>query len=280
MFAMKPVMRQFSKALCLSLAAMVMSGGMLAFVSGYALAAPIPVYVDTEPVIFDVYPVVTDNGRVLVGLRGVFEAFGSDVYWNGDLRKITSTNGDIPLEFEVDNTTYWIDGKAYESDTAPQVVGSRVMIPLRLVAECYQAAVHWNGNMQAVFIYSQDYEVKATNAEETETNDKLDTANRIYPGQSIQATFGDYQDIDCFKLWINNSGAYVIEVDGTASGQEPAFTVYDGQEQQIAVSSELSPNIHGVSLDLPVSYCYIQIKNLNERISTTPYKLTVKSGRQ
>lgn len=277
---MKSVTKHFSKTLSLCLAAMVISAGMLAFICSDALAEPIPVYVDTEPVLFDVYPVVTESGRVLVGLRGVFEAFGSDVYWNGDLRKITSTNGDIPLEFEVDNTTYWIDSKSYESDTAPQIVGSRVMVPLRLVAECYQAAVHWNGDMQAVFIYSQNYMPKTTNAEEHESNDSLDTANRLYPGQSIQASFNDYQDIDFFKLWINEAGYYTITVNNTASGQETVFTVYDGLEKQVAVSSEYSSNIHQASVDLPVGFCYIQVDNPSHRVSTAPYTLVSEKRRR
>lgn len=276
---MESVTRQFSKALCLCLAAIMITTVMLVLACGDALAAPIPVYVDTEPVLFDVYPVVTDSGRVLVGLRGVFEAFGSDVYWNGDLQKITSTNGDIPLEFEVNNTTYWIDGKAYVSDTAPQIVGSRVLVPLRLVAECYQAAVHWNGEMQAVFIYSRDYEPKTTNGEESESNNSLNTANRVYPGQTIQALFSDYQDTDCFKLWIHKAGNFEIMVNSTASGHEAVFTVYDGLENQIAVSSEYSSNIHKASMDLPVGYCYIKVDNPGGRVSTNPYKLSIVSGR-
>lgn len=259
-------------------AILALAAGLVIVPGQIVQAAPIPVYIDTEQVVFDVYPVVTDSGRVLVGLRGVFEAFGSDVYWNGDLQKITSTNGDIPLEFAVGSKTYWIDGKAYESDTAPQIVGSRVFVPLRLIAECYQAAVYWNGDMQAVFIYSQDYEPKATNSEESEPNNSLSTANRLYPEQKMSAKFGDYTDIDCFRLWIHEAGKYTITVDGTASNQQPAFELFDGNENKLASSQEYTVNIQKASLDLPVGYCYIRVTKLIERVDTIPYTLQAQKS--
>ncbi|NSW82086.1 MAG: copper amine oxidase N-terminal domain-containing protein [Syntrophothermus sp.] len=52
----------------------------------------------------------------------------------------------------------YVDGEEVKCDVPPQFTGGRVLVPIRAVAEAFQATVKWDSAKQAVIITSKDYE--------------------------------------------------------------------------------------------------------------------------
>ncbi len=96
------------------------------------------------------------DGRTMVPLRFIAEAFGANVEW------IPETKGiNISLELasavhtiglQVGNPTAIVDGEVVTLDVAPVIVNGRTFVPLRFVAEAFGATVDWNSLYQVVTI--------------------------------------------------------------------------------------------------------------------------------
>ncbi|MGB9843481.1 MAG: stalk domain-containing protein, partial [Caldisericia bacterium] len=96
------------------------------------------------------------DGRTMVPLRFIAEAFGAQVEW------IPETKGiNISLELksavhtiglQVGNPTAIVDGQVVTLDVAPVIVNGRTFVPLRFVAEAFGASVDWNSLYQVVTI--------------------------------------------------------------------------------------------------------------------------------
>lgn len=119
------------------------------------------VRIDGTPVQFpDVQPTIV-NGRTLVPVRGVFEAMGFDVDWNGDTEtaSLSRSMGDNVIqiiqirigEYLFGNYTETPNGKIgfyTELDVPAQLIGGRTMLPIRAIAEAVWASVDWqNGTV-------------------------------------------------------------------------------------------------------------------------------------
>ena len=115
-------------------------------------ATTIPVYINGLPIEFDQQP-VNENGRVLVPLRGIFEALGAEVYWDNASRSIISNRGDINLIMTIDSNTMYKNGVAQYLDVPPKIINDRTMVPLRVIGETFGCNVLWENN--AVYISTQ-----------------------------------------------------------------------------------------------------------------------------
>ena len=115
-------------------------------------ANTIPVYINGLPIEFDQQP-VNENGRVLVPLRGIFEALGAEVYWDNASRSIISNRGNINLIMTIDSNTMYKNGVAQYLDVPPKIINDRTMVPLRVIGETFGCNVLWENN--AVYISTQ-----------------------------------------------------------------------------------------------------------------------------
>ncbi len=130
-----------------------------------AQAADITMYIGSSTMWVDGYGVALDaapyikDGRTMVPLRAIAEAFGADVsaygtesglqarieYRNVDL---FLTVGDQGAHFvnEYGNDT------AVHMDVAPEIRNSRMFVPLRFIAEGFGATVDWNSYTKTISI--------------------------------------------------------------------------------------------------------------------------------
>lgn len=92
------------------------------------------------------------NGRTLVPIRAVAEAFDADVAWNGEERKVTITSGSDALELIIDSTEATVNGKAQTLDAAPVIADGRTMVPLRFVSEALKKNVEYVGASSQILI--------------------------------------------------------------------------------------------------------------------------------
>jgi hypothetical protein len=116
-------------------------------------ADPIKVKVDGYQLSFDVPPTII-SGRVLVPLRAIFEALGTDVAWNNNTKTVTATKDSTKITLTVNNKTAKVNAKSIALDVPLKLINSRVLVPTRFVAESLGASVDWDSETRTVSIKS------------------------------------------------------------------------------------------------------------------------------
>lgn len=115
---------------------------ILVFLNGQAVN-----FTNTQP--------VKENNRVLVPLRGVFEAMDADVHYDALTRNVEITRGKRVIEMAVERSHAWVDGREVALDAPVRVRNGRALIPLRFVAENFGADVRWDSGENTVFISTE-----------------------------------------------------------------------------------------------------------------------------
>ncbi|HLJ60276.1 MAG TPA: copper amine oxidase N-terminal domain-containing protein [bacterium] len=127
-------------------------GVMLALVTPSAVfAQAIRVYVDQQPVNFDVPPVLI-QGRVLVPLRGIFERLGATVDYDAPTQHIVAIRGQQNVELTVGSRQAHVNGIPKLLDVPAFTINNRTMVPLRFISESLGADVRWDDATQTIFI--------------------------------------------------------------------------------------------------------------------------------
>ncbi len=111
----------------------------------------IDVTIDGAKQTYDVMP-VNINGRVLVPLRGIFEALGAEIEWRDDIKTVTATKGAKEVIVTIDSFAARIDGQPVTLDVAPTIIEGRTMVPVRFVSEAMGENVDWDDATKTVII--------------------------------------------------------------------------------------------------------------------------------
>ena len=98
----------------------------------------------TKPVII--------NGRTLVPVRAIIEAFDGTVQWDGARRTVTLNMENDTIELEIGDSIAYYNDKAYTLEAAPCIINERTMLPIRFIAENFNIAVAWNNDTKTVFL--------------------------------------------------------------------------------------------------------------------------------
>ncbi len=89
---------------------------------------------------------VEEGGRMLVPLRGVFEAVGATVDWKGATQEIDIAMGATAISMQVNNAIATLNGAQVTLDVPPRNVAGRVHIPLRFAGEALGRTVDYKGD--------------------------------------------------------------------------------------------------------------------------------------
>jgi len=100
---------------------------------------------------FDVPPQIID-GRTMVPMRAIFEAFGAEVLWNDAEKTITATKDTTVITLKIGNTTLQKGYRTITLDVPPQIVENRTLVPVRAIAESFGAEVLWDAETKTVKI--------------------------------------------------------------------------------------------------------------------------------
>ncbi len=100
----------------------------------------------------DQSPVLQQN-RTLVPLRTVAEALSIDISWDEINKMVTVKTDTDTLNLPIDSTTAYLNGDGITLDVPATIVNGRTMVPLRFVAEQFQATVQWDGDSKIVTIH-------------------------------------------------------------------------------------------------------------------------------
>lgn len=115
----------------------------------------ISVYVNDEKVNFDVEPQIV-NGRTLVPMRVIFEKLGAEVSWVSDSQMIVGQRYDDTIIMQINDKSLIANNRISMMDAPPVIIDSRTFVPVRAIAESFNADVEWNENERTVKIYDEN----------------------------------------------------------------------------------------------------------------------------
>jgi len=109
---------------------------------------------------YDVMPVII-NGRTMVPMRAIFEAFGAEVFWDEVNRSVAASKGSIAVLLKIDSNIATLNGKEITLDSPATIVNGRTLVPVRFISEALGNKVDWNADTKTVVITSPNTENKA-----------------------------------------------------------------------------------------------------------------------
>lgn len=115
---------------------------------------PIKVTLDGKALQFDVQPQII-NSRTFVPMRAIFEAMGATVEWYSDAKYIIAKKGNIKIAMQINNNSITKNEVAINLGVAPQIINGRTLVPVRAVAESFNATVDWDSENSTVKINQQ-----------------------------------------------------------------------------------------------------------------------------
>ncbi|HBV67146.1 MAG TPA: hypothetical protein DEF04_02410 [Clostridiales bacterium] len=101
-------------------------------------------FTDTDPII--------ENSRTLVPMRAVFEALGAEITWDQESMTVHGKKGETTVSLKIDDNTGYINNIPVKLDTPAKIKNSRTIVPIRFIAESFNADVEWDSSTQAVII--------------------------------------------------------------------------------------------------------------------------------
>lgn len=114
----------------------------------------IAVYLDGKLLQSEAEP-LNVSGTVLVPMRGVFEALGAKLSWNGDSKTVTATKADTTLIYRIGEPSAQLNGQALPLSVPGQIADGYALVPLRFVSEALGSSVDWDAAAKTVRITSE-----------------------------------------------------------------------------------------------------------------------------
>ena len=138
-------------------------------------------FADTDPTI--------ENSRTLVPMRAIFEALGAEVRWDDASKTVFSTKGNTNISLKIEDNTGYINNAPVKLDAHARIKNSRTIVPLRFVAESFNANVTWDDEERAVFINMPDNSSANLELEVMEVNLPVVENNEFHNAFTVA---GDY----------------------------------------------------------------------------------------
>lgn len=200
-------------------------------------ASDIRVFINSTEVLFDTPPQMVNN-RTMVPIRAICEALGMVVQWDDNARGALAFNDKRTLMlFEGENYIN-VNGEVRIIDTAPVIIDSRILVPVRAVAEATGCDVAWDAAASSVIITSENTadadawerevfdltnKVRAENGLSALTwNDTLAKTARAHSEDMASRGFFDHTNPDGYDPFdrMRNAGIlYYTAAENIAAGQ-------------------------------------------------------------
>ncbi len=100
----------------------------------------------------DVAPFIR-NGRTMVPIRAIAEAFGAEVEWKPSTETVEIRLGDLFISMQIGNPVAMIGKKVTSLDSPPVIENGRTFVPLRFIAESFGAEVEWVAETRTIIIH-------------------------------------------------------------------------------------------------------------------------------
>ena len=83
------------------------------------------------------------NGRTLVPIRAIIEAFGGTVGWEAQTQTVILAYDNHQIRLVIQSDIAYINDTAHTLEVVPQIIDGRTMLPIRFVAEGFHLDVAW-----------------------------------------------------------------------------------------------------------------------------------------
>ncbi len=100
---------------------------------------------------FDTPPVIKD-GRTLIPVKALSEAFGAEVKWVSVERTVIITKGAIEIVVKLDSNKILVNGVEKTIDVPACSINARTVVPMRFIVEQLGLKVNWNGDTKDIEI--------------------------------------------------------------------------------------------------------------------------------
>jgi hypothetical protein len=117
----------------------------------FAASDEIKVVINGKQIYFPVNPQLIGE-RTFVPLRGIFEALGATVGWDGETQTVTGKKNDKIVVLRINDKNATVDGKNVTLDAPATIVDGSTLVPVRFIAESLGAEVKWEGDTNTVII--------------------------------------------------------------------------------------------------------------------------------
>ena len=115
----------------------------------------ISITIDGKPKIFDVMPVMEED-RVLVPMRGIFEALGATISWDDETMTVTGAKNDISVSLQIENNIAKVNDREILLATPAKLVSGRTMVPVKFVSDALGYNASWHEETNTVAITSNE----------------------------------------------------------------------------------------------------------------------------
>lgn len=112
--------------------------------------------VNGKPVNFKGTSPQTVTGRIMVPVRGVFEAIGAYVEYSPVHHRVKARRANETIELRMGDKVANRNGAEIELDVAPMSIKGRMMVPLRFIAESLGADVNFTKATNTVDIFTDE----------------------------------------------------------------------------------------------------------------------------
>lgn len=131
--------------------------GVFACAAVAMATGPSPVIkVNGKPVVFPGTPPQTVTGRMMVPVRGVFEAIGAYVEYSPVHHRVKARRANESIELRLGDKVANRNGAEIELDVPPMNINGRMMVPLRFIAESLGADVQFTKATNTVDIITNE----------------------------------------------------------------------------------------------------------------------------
>ncbi|MEW6622819.1 MAG: cadherin-like beta sandwich domain-containing protein [Bacillota bacterium] len=113
--------------------------------------------VDEEELEVEVFPFLKPGtNRLLVPIRFIGEVLGFSVFWKEDLQQVHVSSSSNSMILTVGSQTVLNGNEIFIIDCPPEIIDSRMFVPLRFVSEAMGADVYWDASAKTVTIIQQN----------------------------------------------------------------------------------------------------------------------------
>ncbi len=124
-------------------------------VSAHAQSGPAPQITVNGQVLRTESGAYTQNGRVLVPMRDIFESLGASVNYNDLSREIAAQRGTTVVRMTLGSKRASVNNVPVTLSSAASTFGGRTYVPLRFVSEALGASVNYSAPQNLVAIVGQ-----------------------------------------------------------------------------------------------------------------------------